>query len=208
MNLINRTDRLYIALVDTPGIFATLIRWHIKQPYIHVALGFDPDMREAYSIGRRNVKIPFFAGFEQEEIPKIARQYPEAGYKVFSIECTAEQKKEIRKYMHEMYEMRYSTHYTILGLPFLVFGRKFHQKNTYTCSSFIGKVLKDFDVYDFQKDFSLVTPKDFYHMEYSEQIYEGSIQGLLKEQDEEEFINSNHIFGFGWRDVMDIVQRQ
>ncbi len=58
---------IYIALVDTPGFFAALIRRFIKQRYIHVVLGFDAELREAYSVGRRNPAIPMFAGFDAEE---------------------------------------------------------------------------------------------------------------------------------------------
>ena len=32
---------IYIAFVDTPGIFASIIRRVIKQKYIHVAIGLD-----------------------------------------------------------------------------------------------------------------------------------------------------------------------
>lgn len=45
---------IYIAFVDTPGIFASIIRRVIKQKYIHVAIGLDENLDEAYSIGRRH----------------------------------------------------------------------------------------------------------------------------------------------------------
>ena len=49
---------IYIALVDTPGLFARIIRRVIGQRYIHVALGLDPFLDEAYSIGRRHPAVP------------------------------------------------------------------------------------------------------------------------------------------------------
>ena len=49
---------IYIAFVDTPGIFASIIRRVIKQKYIHVAIGLDENLDEAYSIGRRHPSIP------------------------------------------------------------------------------------------------------------------------------------------------------
>lgn len=58
---------IYIAFVDTPGIFASIIRRVIKQKYIHVAIGLDENLDEAYSIGRRHPSIPLIAGFEKEE---------------------------------------------------------------------------------------------------------------------------------------------
>ena len=56
---------IYIAFVDTPGIFASIIRRVIKQKYIHVAIGLDENLDEAYSIGRRHPSIPLIAGFAQ-----------------------------------------------------------------------------------------------------------------------------------------------
>lgn len=52
-------EKLYIALVDTPGFFANIIRHVIKISYCHVALSFDADFQEAYSVGRRDPAIPF-----------------------------------------------------------------------------------------------------------------------------------------------------
>lgn len=46
--------QIYIAFVDTPGFFAGMIRWVIKQKYIHVVLSMDAELEEAYSVGRRN----------------------------------------------------------------------------------------------------------------------------------------------------------
>ena len=45
---------IYIALVDTPGFFASLIRHYLGQKYVHVVLSLDEQLSEAYSFGRRN----------------------------------------------------------------------------------------------------------------------------------------------------------
>ena len=64
---------IYVGFVDTPGLFASIIRRVIGQNYVHVVLGFDPELKEAYSIGRRNPAIPLFAGFERENREKILK---------------------------------------------------------------------------------------------------------------------------------------
>lgn len=51
---------IYIAFVDTPGIFASIIRAVLKQKYIHVVISMDKALDEAYSFGRRSPFIPFF----------------------------------------------------------------------------------------------------------------------------------------------------
>ena len=89
--------QLYIAFVDTPGLFAGIIRRVLKQKYIHVALSLDPRLEEAYSIGRRHPSVPLIAGFEKEDKRKILKAFPGADYMICSRECTAEQKEYIEE---------------------------------------------------------------------------------------------------------------
>ena len=77
-------EKLYIALVDTPGLFAWMIRKVIKINYIHVVLALDGELQEAYSVGRRNPFLPLFAGFEKENLLEISRAFPTARYKIYS----------------------------------------------------------------------------------------------------------------------------
>ena len=61
---------------------------------------------------------------------------------ICSIPCTQEQKQFIKEELHEAMKNRYRYHYTILGLPFLLFGKPFYQKNHYTCSSYAAELLE------------------------------------------------------------------
>lgn len=90
-------EHIYIAMVDTPGIFAAVIRRFLRQRYIHVVLGMDAGLEEAYSFGRRNPRVPWFAGFEREDKKKILRAFPTAVYQVCELECSAAQKAGIRE---------------------------------------------------------------------------------------------------------------
>ena len=176
------TDDGQIVFVDTPGIFASIIRRVIKQKYIHVAIGLDENLDEAYSIGRRHPSIPLIAGFEKEEKRKILRAFPGADYMICSIPCTQEQKQFIKEELHEAMKNRYRYHYTILGLPFLLFGKQFYQKNHYTCSSYAAELLEKAGVCTWNKHFSLVTPKDFYEYKGKQKIFEGSLRELTERE--------------------------
>ena len=87
-------DKIYLALVDTPGLFASIIRRVIGIDYIHVVLSMDAELNEAYSVGRRNPAVPILAGFEKEDARKIEEVFPTAKYKIVSMECTKEQKEK------------------------------------------------------------------------------------------------------------------
>ena len=72
--------------------------------------------------------------------------------------------------------------YTILGLPFLLFGKPFYQKNHYTCSSYAAELLEKAGVCTWNKHFSLVTPKDFYEYKGKQKIFEGSLRELTERE--------------------------
>ena len=171
--------KIYIALVDTPGIFASLIHQVIQKPYIHVVLSLDEDLEEAYSVGRRNPFIPYFAGFEREDKRKIYQAFPTARYRIFSLECTKEQKENMRAQLRLCYENRFRYHYCILGLPYLLLQKPFYQEAHYTCSSFLARLLAQNGMDLFHKHFSLVTPGDFYDLENQDILFEGFLGDFL-----------------------------
>lgn len=168
-------EKLYLALVDTPGFFASIIRRVTGINYVHVVLSMDEELKEAYSVGRRNPAVPLIAGFEKEDAGKIELAFPTARYRVVSMECTSEQKKNISRQLKECYKQRFHYHYCILGLPMLLCNIPFYQKNHYTCSSFVANILEENGVDLFEKHFSLVTPRDFYELKNTRVVFEGTL---------------------------------
>ena len=173
---------IYIALVDTPGLFASAIRNFLHQKYIHVVLSLDEQLDEAYSFGRRNPFVPLIAGFEREDKEKILRAFPTAEYRVCRLECSVEQKAMIRQRLEEDYGRRFHLHYAVLSLPFIVKGKQFYMKNHYTCSSYLARVLEECGIPVSDKHFSLVTPKDVYEYEDMEVVFEGKLSYLVERE--------------------------
>lgn len=171
---------LYIALVSTPGFFASMIRRAIRGDYIHVVLSLDSCMQEAYSIGRRDPFIPVLSGFAREDLHRIAQKYPMARYKIMRLTCTEKQRLNVILLLRKYYECRKTIHYCIIGLPFILMKKPFYQKRRYTCSSFTARVLEESGIYSFGKHFSLVTPVDFYDLRDAVTVFEGDIQSLLE----------------------------
>jgi len=173
-------ETIYLALVDTPGIFAGMIRRVIKLDYIHVTLSLEKSLEHAYSVGRRNPSIPFFAGFTEEKADEILRAFPGARYKIIEIPCTSEQKESIREELMSCYEHRRQIHYCILGLPFILWNKPFYQRNFYTCSSYLAKLFESHGLALFSKHFSLVTPKDFYKVYADNIVFEGELCNYIR----------------------------
>lgn len=172
-------EKLYITLIDTPGLFAFMIRRFTGITYNHVALSMDPELDEVYTFGRRWLPVTYFAGFIREHKEKVLRKYPFARYRIVSIDCTAEQKEQIHEELMACFDRRFHYHYSVIGLPFLVANRPFYLKNQFTCSSFLAKLLDDHELPLFDKHFSLVTPRDFYELQGTQPVYEGPLSYYL-----------------------------
>lgn len=173
---------IYIAFVDTPGIFAALIRKFLKQRYIHVVISGDAILDDAYSVGRRNPAIPFLAGFEKEDKSKILNTFPMAAYRICKLDCTPEQKQKIMGSLHNDYDRRFHIHYAVCGLPFIVMGIPFYLKNQYTCSSYIAKLLQENGIVISNKHFSNVTPKDFIEYREMKVVFEGFLSEITADR--------------------------
>lgn len=188
----NNKEKLFLILMGTPGIFATLIRWFTKLKYIHVAVGMDEDLKHCYSFGRRDPRIPIISGFEREEMDKVLKKFPKAICMVAEVEVTKEQKEKMwdRIRYYDANRKRYK--YCVLGLPFIVLNIPFHQKRRYACSQFLARAFEDFNIKKFNKHFSLVTPKDFYEMEEKRVLYVGTIEGYLDQRENFKKYNGTH----------------
>lgn len=174
---------IYIALIDTPGFFAGLIRSFLKQRYVHVALAADERLSECYSVGRRDPSVPILAGFEREDKYEILHTFPGAYYRVCRLACTREQKRRIMDKLRADHERRYRIHYAVLALPFLVLGIPLYVRDQYTCSSYLARVLGEEGICIADKHFSLVTPKDFYQYEEMEPVFEGELSKLVEDDE-------------------------
>ena len=181
-NQTDMTEKLYLVLIGTPGIFATIIKMVTRIKYIHIVLGMDEDLKDCYSFGRRNPKIPILSGFEKEEMDKVIEKFPKALCMVTEIKCTKEQKEKVwgRINYYTANARRY--HYTILGLPWMLFNKPFHQKRRYACSQFVARTLEDYGIRKFKKHWSIMTPRDFYEMEDKKILYVGTIEGYLDQR--------------------------
>ena len=91
------------------------------------------------------------------------------------VRCTSEQKEYIEQQLDKAMEQRFHYHYAVIGLPFILMNIPFYQKNHYTCSSYLARLLEEAGVCKWDKHFSLVTPKDFYEYEGKKKIFEGSL---------------------------------
>lgn len=127
-------------------------------------------------------RFRLWQGMSGRDKERILRSFPDADYMIGAIDCTAEQKEQIREKMRLWYEHRWRYHYAVMELPFIAMGRAVHRSRHFTCSSFAAKFLSDAGITSFAKDESLVTPKDFYEWDGYTCIFRGKLRELVEEE--------------------------
>src|SRR5690625_7059982 len=63
-----RKVTIYFIFTDTGTNLSRIINFCTRQSLNHVSIGFDKDLNEVYSFGRKNPKNPFSGGFVREDI--------------------------------------------------------------------------------------------------------------------------------------------
>ncbi len=175
--------KLYILLSATGTKFSRFLRFASKRYYTHVSISLDKEFTELYSFGRRNLLLPFIAGFVKENPSGgVFAKYPTECI-VYELVVSKEEYDEVviglEKFKNEYSRYRYN----FLGLPLIVFNIPLQRKNHYVCSQFVAYLLSESGVVEFKKHSSLVRPDDFTKIDKCTQIFKGSlIKYLLKKK--------------------------
>src|SRR5690554_3089063 len=59
---------IYFILTDTGTVLNRLIKLYTHEPFNHVSICLDKNLKEVYSFGRKKHNNPFIAGFVHENI--------------------------------------------------------------------------------------------------------------------------------------------
>lgn len=174
-------QKIYIIISNSGSMISKLLKISTKEEYVHVALSLDKNFKNTYSFGRKYTYIPFPGGLVNEYYERRIKYFNNSKIKVFELSITNKQYKELINDLNNNYISRKKDlKYNFLGLLFIKLKIVKHRKNHYCCSQFCGKVLKDNNIMDFDKDYSLLEPKDFFNLENP--IYEGNIIEYLNTQ--------------------------
>ncbi len=170
---------IYIILSYTGTYFSTFLRLVLREKYVHVSVSLDKNLKNVYSFGRKNPKRIFPNGFVKEDMELITNFFQDASCQIYKLSITKKQLQQLRcelkKYKIHDSEYRYN----IKGLIPIKFNKIYHRRHHFVCSQFVGKLFQDSEIYQFNKDYSLIKPKDIIHIPSLELIYEGKIIDYL-----------------------------
>ena len=165
-------NNFYLVLSRSHTTVAMLVRKFTGKYYSHASLGFSPKLDTFHSFGRKNPKVMLPAGFITEGIDSgYFGLWPDTKILVLKGSLNDEEFGILQERIKGFELDRRRYRYNIMGLVTSYIGIPWHRAKHYTCSGFIAYLFRG--ILDFEKDYSLVEPEDFYKFGF-EKIYEGT----------------------------------
>ena len=168
---------IYIILSQTGTKISRTIKFFTHAPYNHASISSDKELSEMYSFSRFHINRPLPAGFFSENRFKgVFSVYNFIPCEIYRIEVTDKQYNDYSKLIDHFRKNTKLYSYNLLGLITIPFGIPLRRRTRFVCSQFVAYALTKCKIAKFNKDFSLITPEDFRHIENSELIYCGDIK--------------------------------
>lgn len=166
---------LYVLFSATPYRMGRWIRFVTGEPYNHVSIATEDDLRECYGFARRYYCTPFYGGFVTEHPSRFCHNGSIAKVKMYRLPLTEKQWQKLQSiltYMKEHSEQYIYNHLSIFTAPI---HRKVQVRKAYTCAEFVVTILGslgfDFDANRFYSIGSIAKRLENYH------VYTGKFPG-------------------------------
>lgn len=170
---------IYIILSSTGTLLSKTIKLYTKAPYNHTSIGFDTELKELYSFGRKNPNNPLFAGFVKENLRHAFFQ--NAKCCIYKLVISNDEYLSIRHLLEEFKIEREKYKYNLVGLLGVMFNYPINRDYHYFCSQFVATLLQESGTYHFDKDLGLIKPSDFHYLKNATLIYEGTFSDYISE---------------------------
>ena len=146
------TKYLYILFSATPYRMGKLIRAATREPYNHVSIAMERDLRTLYAFARRYYNTPFYGGFVNEVPARYHHKGRTARILLCRIPVTGEQWKGLQQRFAHMTDQAERYIYNHLSALMAPFHRRIRVKDAYTCAEFTVSVLRELG-FDFDGGF-------------------------------------------------------
>ncbi len=167
--------KIYIIATYTGTVLSYLIRNISKTPYAHISIALNEDLNPMYSFGRIYKRVPFFAGFVEENINEGLYAMKEGTMcRVYSLHVSEAQYSEIYTSIMDVKNNKNDYDYDKRALLGAFIPPK-ERDYKYVCSNFVADMLIKGGVSLFDKRSFEITPRDFYDLENLKLEYEGKL---------------------------------
>lgn len=173
--------KVYLLLTDTGTLFTRMIRLYTKESHNHASIGFDCELTEVYSFGRKRPRNPFIGGFVKEDIRSELFRNATCAVYVFTV--TEKQYDNMLRLIKEIDANKQKYRYNLLGLFAIALNKQIHRKHAFFCSHFVAKVLQEGHILETNKHLSMITPQDLKKASAHKLVYQGKLQSYFSFRD-------------------------
>ena len=138
----NDQKYLYVLFSATPYRMGRMIRLVTGEPYNHVAIAMEEDLKELYAFARRYYHTPFYGGFVTEHPYRYHHNGSTAQIRLCRLPISDDQWQSLQQRLSHMraHPSRYLyNHLSALMAPF---HRKITVRDAFTCAEFTVSVLQ------------------------------------------------------------------
>lgn len=155
------SKKIYIVLLETSTIPAKIVKFFTRNKINHSSIALNKELNPMYSFGRKSINNFLNGGFVLEHLNKgFFEKFSDTKINVYEINVTKKQYDLLSQKLTE-FTLNNALKYNFLGAILLPLNIGFAPKNYFTCSQFVCKVMTECSIFNLNKKYSLVTPKDF-----------------------------------------------
>ncbi len=132
---------LYVLFSATPYRLGRWIRLATGEPYNHVAIATEEDLRECYGFARRYYQTPFYGGFVTERPSRYRHDDRISSIRLYRLPLTLVQWQQLvslLEHMRSCPERYLYNHLSAITAPIHL---KIRVKDAFTCAEFVVMVL-------------------------------------------------------------------
>ena len=163
----------------TGTIFSRIIKNITHEKYAHVSISMDKKLTKVYSFGRQNPRWMIPCGFAIEDIHLLTKVCKNTVCQFYELEISQLSYYKLKRNIKKYVKNKNSYHYNIKGLLHINFNKIYQRDSHFVCSQFIGKLFIDSDIFKFNKDYSIIKPKDIVSIPDMKLLYEGKVIDLI-----------------------------
>ena len=169
-----KQEFVYVMVSKTNTLLGMTIQKMLGVRYNHCSIALDDSLETIYSVGRKELRNMFAAGFVVESKSSgFFAAHHRSEIVLLRIPVSREEKQRLGQAIADY--RKTACKYNLLGLVYCYRGIPKERQNRLFCSQFVAEVLKKAEIDVLDKPSSLVRPHDFLSVPAAESIYIGKI---------------------------------
>ena len=157
-------------------MLSSLIRNYTNDPYNHISISFDPELRKMYSFGRKYENSPWLGGFVKEDVNSKILYY--ATTTIYELEITNQQYVRLKLDLNYFKQEKENLQYNFFGLLALALDIPLKRSNAYFCSEFIATLFVRAGIAP-NLDPQFTSPMDLINIPGLKEIYTGALNDYI-----------------------------